>query len=148
MGLVLGGTERHQHLSTGAIPASRDRVLGEKHADVAAVLHCLRADVRDCELSELDRGVFAKYMRHSVRFEFRPGLPDGGARRQEELVRRLVWHLHDKERHHCLRGRTFPLRVVAPQLGGSFRFSGGTGQQDGVEPPSLSGEVEPDVVLE
>ena len=67
---------------------------------------------------------------------------------RRKFVRRLVWHLHDQERHYRLCGCAFPLRVGAPQLGGSFRLSGGAGQQDGVELAGLGGEVEPDIVLE
>ena len=148
MGFVLGGTERHQDLGTGAVPAGRDGFLGEQHTDVRAVLHRLGADVGDREPSELDRGVIAEHVRHRVRLELRPGPPDGYDRRKEEFVRRLVWHLQDQERHHRFCGWAFLLHVSAPQLSGLFHLSGGAGQQDGVEPTGLGGEVEPDVVLE
>ena len=75
--LSLAGPERHQDLGTGAVPAGRDRVLGEQHTDVGAVLHRFGADVRDREPSELDRGVIAEHVRHRVRFELRPSLSDG-----------------------------------------------------------------------
>ena len=75
VGLVLGGTERHEHLGPRAVPAGGDRVLGEQHADVCAILHRLRADVRDREPTDLNRRVIAEDMRHRVRFQLRPSSP-------------------------------------------------------------------------
>ena len=76
VGFVPGRPERRQHFGARAVPAGRDCVLREQHADVRAILHGFGGDMRDREPSEFDGRVIPEHMRHCVGGKFRPCLPD------------------------------------------------------------------------